>query len=438
MKKQIFNLAILLAAIPATLWSQGLKPDTITMGPSYAFQVYYDMAKGTKFQASISEWDIAHTTVGRDNCIRANHMTGIRVLPYPKGDSSAWSSVDTTGWMNWRMVYNNMHVHESGAFNQQLNKGNQWDFNWGVYDPGTHIVKGDSFFIVGVQTAPGGPYSKLMKFMPLYQLANGDLVFQYANLDGSNYVKDTLFASTAVNRQYKYYRFSNDTKPVHEPADSTWDISFNRYYTPQYNPATQKFEPYPTMGVESKRGTMVARIYGPAWASVLADTGGLVRAYWKTFNNDLTGIGSDWKIFNGTAFILQDTMNYIVKRVRPGDTTYWLLHFTGFGGSSTGKVMFNTMQLRNTVSVIHPVLGQIKVFPNPAANQLYITIENAAGGNTRLQLMSTDGKVVAENTIPAGKGLVSARMDVSALPAGTYILNMSNGRQESSSRIVIE
>src|SRR5689334_288270 len=110
MKKNVLIAAAALA-LTGRASAQIVKDDSASMGPGYTSQIYYSFKNGQAGSALVNNWSIAHTSNVQDNNIRANHMTGLRVLPYPKGDNSAWSTFDTAGWKTWPMLWNSIHHH---------------------------------------------------------------------------------------------------------------------------------------------------------------------------------------------------------------------------------------------------------------------------------------------------------------------------------------
>lgn len=419
--------------------AQNVVRDSAIMGPQYANQIYYDIATGEKNQAAVNNWDIAHTTQGRDNCIRANHMAGLRVFQYPKGKTNAWSSFDTAGFSNWKYSWNDLHAHEKGAFNLFNNMG-VWKFGWGTYDVNTKDVVGDSLFLLA-WTGPGGQgWSRFLKFWPVIQRANGTLVFKYANIDGSSEVTDSTVVAGSQGMMYKYYKFTGAVKPVREPGTDKWDISFTRYVEPVFNPGTGSNDYYPVMGIESKRGTRVARISGKAYADIMPDTAGLVGAYTKVFKDDLTAIGSNWKIFNnGTfRFEIQDTLSYIVRRTRTADTSYWLLHMTGITGSTSGRIYFDRMSLRNSLSAVHPAFGQIKLFPNPVEDKLFLTLEDKSFGKAKVEVMNASGQKMLQIGVTQTQDFGVYEIGTSKLSPGIYHLKISNAGSTFAAPFIVK
>ncbi|MFN6347755.1 MAG: hypothetical protein ACK4ZP_06810, partial [Bacteroidota bacterium] len=114
---------LILGTVIATLCSnpiqaQTVVSDSVAMGAGYGKAVYYNIRTGAEASAPIDQWHFSHTTVSRDNCIRVNHMGGVEVYAYPKGDNTQFSQFDTSGWASWKKFYNDINVHEKGALNQ--------------------------------------------------------------------------------------------------------------------------------------------------------------------------------------------------------------------------------------------------------------------------------------------------------------------------------
>jgi len=378
----------------------------------------------------MGSWHIAYASNTRDNCIRANHAAGVNVYAYPKGDNSAYANFDTTGWAKWPTFMNDIHKHEVGAFNQTLNKSNPWDFSWGVYDAGSHTVMGDSLYLITLSSA--GKVVAFIKFMPIAQYPNGDFAFRYDFVGGSKdfAVIDTIKQSAANKGTYKYFHFTNKQVTM-EPTDGIWDLNFTRYYEPTFNGTS--YVPYLVMGVESRVGSKIAKIEMVTWDDLkktpltyhdqaLDTTGG------EGYRIDLTRIGSKWKVFNGTGYDMVQDLNFLVQS---SDSNIYGLQFTGFVGSSMGRIILNKSQL------IAQLIGstkeisknnQVVIYPLPSENQLYIKpLEN--GAIQSIAIRTFDGRLVKNasniNTTDV------AQVNISDLTSGQYIVEVktSNGIQ---------
>ncbi len=428
MKKNVLITAALLG-LSASISAQIVKNDSVSMGPGYANQIYYSFKNGQVGSAPVNNWSIANSSNIQDNNIRANHMTGLRVIGYPNGDNSDWAAFDTAGFKTWPMYWNSIHHHNKGAFMQTA--GAFPDFSWGVYNSGTKIVTGDSLYLLAWVNG-AGQYTKFLK-LSLIKQDYGNLIFKYANVDGSNEVLDTLFHSEAANQNYKFYNFLTGDNVVREPAKTDWDINFTRYYAPVSG------QHYPVMGVESNVGLKVAKVFGQTWSQLMAsDTVNMVKnnKLAGKFTDSMTAIGSDWKFFDGMKFQIMDKQSYIV---RSKDTMhYYLLNFTGFGGSANGKSVFQHVELTNTTAVKSIKGLTVNVFPNPVNDKLYISLDGLTPQDLKVSLSTAQGKNVQASTLRFDGGFSATSLDVSMLPAGVYFLNLGAGSQHSSSKIIIQ
>ncbi|MEY4896988.1 MAG: hypothetical protein RL525_381 [Bacteroidota bacterium] len=433
--KNQFILTIWAALLSGQLFAQTPVSDSVSMGAGYGKAVYYNIRTGAEASSPVDQWHFSHTTVSRDNCIRVNHMGGVEVYAYPKGDNSKFSQFDTSGWAAWKKFYNDINVHEKGALNQAANPGNMWDFSWGVYDPTTKDVNGDSLYLL-VITHPGiGTGKSFVKFMPIKQNANGDFIFRTAMVDGTSDKTDTMLQSSATGKSYKYYTLGvGDVYP--EPSRDNWDLLFTRYYALTTPPGGGTPVMYPTMGVESKRGTRVSKITTYTWDVMAANPAQTLIGVKMTgtpseLSKDLTKIGGDWKSFDNSTgkWTIQTSWNYVVESTRTlgaiKDTAYYMMSFTGFTGSSRGESQFRKLALTPTASVrSEKKQAMVKLFPNPVQNSLMIWAPEQKSVSS-VNILSADGRIVLQQTIDFSNE-TAVSLDVTALTAGTYFVQISS------------
>ena len=424
-------LVIWAALLSGRLVAQTPVNDTITMGQGYANSVYFNLRTGAKTSSPISTWHMAHTTVSRDNCIRLNHLNGVDVYAYPKGSNKDFSTMDTAGWSTWKHFYNDIHTHELGALNQSINPKDQWDFSWGVYNPTTKEVVGDSLYLFVINTPSVG--KSYMKFMPIVQTATGDLIFRYATLDGSIDKTDTLKQANYTGKSYKYYNFAKGAVQP-EPSRESWDLLFTRYLAPTTPPGGGPMVMYPTMGVESKRGERVSKITTYTWDVIVANPAQSIAGIKMTgtpaeLSKDLTKIGGDWKTFDGAAmtWTISTDWNYIVETIRnqgaTKDTSYWMLAFTAFSGSSKGETQLKRVELKAAaagVSVANRFSA--KLYPNPSSDMMMIWA-NGITDQANVQIIGADGRIIKNaNGVNMSNG--SIQLSVQDLSAGSYIVRI--------------
>ncbi len=421
------SVLFLVLLVPSISKSQTIIADTVTMNQGYSNSVYFNIRTGKKTLSPTNAWDMSHTTVSRDNCLRINHMNGIELYAYPNGDNSAYTSMDTSGWTKWKKYYNSISVHDLGAFNQSVNKKNMWDFSWGVYDPTTKIITGDSLYLLVINNPSKG--KTFLKFMPIAQLISGDFIFKFGSLDGTNNRTDTLMQSDFTGKSYKYYNFLKGKIQV-EPLRDNYDILFTRYLALSVPPGGGSPVFYPTMGVESKRGTRISKITDYTWTEIGQNPAKVLDAI-KTpgnqiqLSNDLTKIGSDWKTYNNASMLwkIENTWIYIVESVRnqviPNDTAYWMISFTGFSGSGKGDTYFNRQELKGRVSASSKTNKlRATLFPNPAEKELLLWISSESQC-ANIKLLGTDGRVISSlNAISLSDS--SLRIPIEQLASGSY------------------
>lgn len=315
--------------------------DTVSIGANYTNQVWYSLQNDEQGSSAKNNWDLAFSVTGQGSNILINSVTGTKLWLYPKSDTSGWASFDTTGLYTWTPLYNSDTSWNYGAFKQNLSS-NPYDVGWGIYDPITHIVTGDSLYVIKLAN---GIYKRLW----IQKLAGGTYTFRYANLDGTNDVTATLVKSNYSGKNFGYYSIQNGAALDREPPTANWDLLFTQYtgFIPQ---------PYNVTGVLSNIGVTVAEARGVdinnvSWTSY-------------SFNTAMNEIGYDWKKYSGN-WTIEDSLVYFVKD-KTGNI--WKVIFTGFGGMANGNYIFSKEKV-SSVGIAEANgnnIGSIAVYPNPS------------------------------------------------------------------------
>ena len=90
-----------------------------------------------------------------------------------------------------------------------------------------------------------------------------------------------------------------------------------------------------------------------------------------------------------------------------------------------------------TVATTETTLAkQIDLFPNPVTDDLNINF-NSLDGNTTMQLLNVQGKVVIDNQL-AQMGNGNAQIDVSSISNGVYFLRMIIENKVVTKKVVIQ
>lgn len=391
-------------------------------------------------------------------------------------------SFDTTALNTWSARHNSWETWDQGAFDENRDTSDAKDFGWGYYNMSTHLISGDSIYIL--KTIQGN-----FKAISINSISSGIYDIIYSDLDGSNQVNKFLDRANYNDRNFFYYELDADAVKDLEPASADWDILFTKY--PIFYPG---FGAYPVAGVLHNRGVLAAQVeVDSAQVATINDTVSF------PFSSNISTIGYDWK--DAFAGVVHDTLTYFVK---DQDGAINELKFTDYGGSATGlmkftvngavdsvvlstgnedqvyysignakKVARNTdhdwdiaffaqssfsaIPIRinsvhgaelyvyphkdinhwNSVGIAENPLTLVSAFPNPAKDNLTIVLNLSQAESLELSLVNTSGQLVLSESIEAEKSLKEYRLNLSAVPAGVYQLNISGSGFGASTQLLV-
>jgi hypothetical protein len=417
MKKTILSLLLAAALMPCNAQTV---TDTVSVGASYANQVWYSLSADEQGNAPKNNWDIAFDASGFGASIMINSVTGTTLWKYPKADTAGWGSIDTTGLSTWASHWNSDTSWAYGAMGNYANHANPYDLDWGLYNITTHIVTGDSVYIIKLAN---GQYKKLW----IQSLAGSTYTFQYANLDGTGLQNATFDKSGYTGKNYGYYSLQNNAALNREPLSANWDLVFTQYTT--FIPSA-----YTVTGVLANKGVMVAKVSGLPNAGTYTNYGA------ATFNREMNTIGYNWKTFTGTTYVTQDSLVYFVKPVN-GDI--WKVIFTGFGGSANGNFIFTKQKLFTAVgieTVSNAPAASMALFPNPSNGQAehiaYSFDANIA--EAALHVMDITGRTVATDNLDNTAGLHQYLFSTQSLRPGIYLVSIETPGSRVQQKLIIQ
>lgn len=429
--KKLLKTFCTLVAIAPFITASAQTADSVLMGAGYGSNVYYSFKNGEVKKVANNTWDLAFRTGFRTDAIfinsvsSANAQRSTKLFLYPKGDKTAWATFDTAGCKGWLEYQNTDTSWEFGAFNRAV--GTFPDFSWGIYNPVTKIVEGDSLYLLEITNGANKVYKKLFIMDKNY----GVWHFKYADVDGNNEVTDSIVASNGNAKLFDYYSIVDGTDVNQEP-DSVkyWDLLFTRYHEWITMPPPGSY--YPVMGVLTNKGVKVAE--KRSINKLTYDVANLTAGDYKEYRNI---IGSDWKVFdNGTfSWKLTDSLAYFVQLA---DGSVWKIYFTGFGGSGNGKSVFNKTKVQNGLSVSPAAtVASFGVYPNPATTSVNVVFENRSNSiSNTLKIYDLAGKVVATHTLENAPGFYTSEVNVDYLPAGIYVMSLENGGYNITQKLI--
>lgn len=423
MKKQILALALGVAAFAA----KAQTTDTVILGSGYANQVWYSLPNDEQGTQPKNNWDLGFRTSGSmGSSILINGTGSGAIWLYPKADKAGWTTADTSGLSTWPKLYNEETVW-NGALGRYTDPGNPYDLGWGVYDIGTHIVSGDSLYIIKTQA---GAYRKLL----INKLSSGTYTFTYANLDGTDSTTSSLSKTAYADKNYGYFSLDTKTAIDREPATTDWDLVFGQYTTADY--ASMGIPGYTVTGI------LVNDTLKIAHTKVDPATRAGYKAYATlTFSGDINGIGYNWKTYNSStsSYVLNDSSVYFVRR-NNGDI--WKLILTGFS-SATGSTIFSKELIYTTTAINEITKGNttLAISPNPARNGQNISAVYAfdkAVKSANLTVYDLMGRVVITTSLDANIGLHTYTFATDRLSPGTYIVSIAADTEQTQQKVIVQ
>ena len=384
--------------------------DTVSIGTSYSEQVYYSLENGVQSSVSKSDWDIAFETGSSTGIsILINASTGTELFVYP-GDTTDWSSLDTTGMrLNWTQRHNADTSWAYGAFSQDQSG---FFVGWGTYNMITHVITGDKLFVIKLSN---GIYQKIW----IKSLSGGTFHFRHATLNNSMDMLHSVKKSDYSTKNFAYFSLKNHNTIDKEPASDQWDLFFGQYTA--FVPT-----PYLVTGLLQNAGVSAAKAYPVNDPSTYVDHSA------HTFSDYINVLGYDWKSFNMTNmdYDIVDSTVYFVQTVA-GDI--WKLVFVDFEGSSTGNFIF-TKEHVHFAGLSEKASIEFRMFPNPASDVLNIVLP--AHTKYLLEIIDLSGKLVFQKSIVSPGPVLSTRLP--ELKSGLYMVRISDSVSSGTSRLLVK
>lgn len=389
-------------------------------GASYVDDVYYSFNDGSVITTPRNNWDIAFAPDNMNVSILANNGYGVALYTYPNGAIADWAGLDTTGLSTWPVMYNSIVDLYDGAFLRNMKAGDAFDQGWGVYNMSTHIIEGDSLFII---KTVAGDYKKLAIVEANPNSSVNSWNFKYANLDGSDEQVVTFGADQYKDMNYVHYSIDNNTIVSREPNSTNWQLLFTKYfdYTIPY---------YVTGAQINSKYVSVQQIDEVDQA----DFEDFVEA---DFNSNLSEIGSDWKDFDMASFTyaVNEQRVYFTKVMNETatDSTYWKLYFTAFGGSTDGAYYFTQKHISDGTFVNElEGVALFQLYPNPVNSTLHLVTDLQTTMDVAIYDIS--GKLVYNQEIK--QGFNQEEINISDLKSGVYNLSIYTDKGMTSQKFI--
>jgi hypothetical protein len=392
--------------------------DFVVLGSQYANQSFYSLANGEKAKVSNTNWDLQFGTAQRSAMVRINDAKNIQAYALANPDTANWNSIDTIGMYR---LYDSDTSWEFGALN---NIGTLQHPDYGcLYYTGVGQLVGHRLFVLKLNN---GEWKKIwIKSLDFYVFT-----ILISDLDNSNEQTITIDKALYNTKNHFYYNLENLEVVDTQPDAEEWDLVFRKYY------AIDSLTGLPfnvVTGTWSNRGVEIAEARGVDVNALDSDSG-------YTYSSLLNTIGFDWKEYDydNAVFVLDQERAYFVKSVS-GDI--YKLVFTGFAGSSTGRIEFDKTNLSESVaSVINTAnsnINTLSLYPNPAQNTANILVSLKQQGDIHLSVYDVSGKEILSKRTSASAGLNNFYLETNILKNGFYSVKINDGKNELSQQLLV-
>jgi len=383
--------------------------DQISIGAGYIDQTYYSLKQGIIQSNDYRVWDISFSTQGvQDGGIFINeaaHLNAdsqLELFHVPNGNYDQNITVDLDAWSQ---LYNPDQNWQTGAFNTIASESNPADYGWGIYNPSTMEVTGQSVYVIKLRN---NNYKKIF-IESLSTVYN----FKYANLDGSDEYNVTISKADFAGKTVAHYSLEDNQVVNIEPE--SWDLLFTRYMD-YVSDGNGTFLDYSLTGVFSGVDVQVAQADGvnPSQAKE--------SDYLDLYTSQVDEIGYDWKSFNigmlqwsmveGRVYFVKNTDNNICK-----------IAFVDFEGSMTGvtTITKECNIVADVTDVSNTSLTSVNVFPNPASNYVDLALDFKSKTTAQISVIDITGKTHMSLPYVFNSGFQSTRIDLN-VPSGNYII----------------
>jgi hypothetical protein len=402
------------------VFAQVLTPnDSVSTDINNSQMVFYSLATGAKTLVSNTDWHIAvsirptqypnHPLGGTS--IRLNGGNGVKAYIAPNVTVSSFNNLDTTGWHNWKQLYDSDTSIDNGALNSTRN-GTLFDFGWGVYNSTSHNVVGDSVFLIEL------PNGELFKFMVVNLDQDTAFNIRYAHIDNSGLQNLHIGKPEYSGKEFVYVDLPSNIVRDKEPASNNWDLQFLKYGALDVTPGTAVAK----TGVWVNGGTQVGKAVP---VDVNSNNYSSVQ-----FSTRMNGIGWNWQQYDSasSSYNVEPALAYFVQTNSSG---MYKVVFTGFGGSTTGVISFYKQLVESVSAVAEPGNDIVtQVFPNPATNQMQVLL------NTPMAVVSVidmQGKQVALKQAEGN----NVTINTGTLANGIYLLSVTSDKYTGCKKFVV-
>ena len=150
-----------------------------------------------------------------------------------------------------------------------------------------------------------------------------------------------------------------------------------------------------------------------------------------TANQTLSGMAMSWANF---------TINFVYQNGSAPDTAIIFLKASGTVPTNNDYLWVDNLAFTGIVAGTEELtsLNAISVFPNPVSHNLIVAINSTTEQETVIEIADLTGKVILKKDLGQIKGNSESHIDISTLPAGTYLVSIITATGSETKKIIIE
>lgn len=395
--------------------------DKVNLNTGFTKMVFYKMADGTKTTSSNTDWQMAFSCRSatfnnkaiQAASIRINGAFGTKLFLVNGKTKNDFNSVTDTAGLHLRQLVNQDTMWWDGAFNATRVPGAIFDYGWGQYDISTHLVSGDSLYLMQLSD---GSYKKIV-----ISYIQGDTAYywNHANLNNSNLTNVVINKKTYRTKNYVYYDIQNNVIRDKEPAKTNWDLVFMQYQDAK-NTAKNAIQ---RTGVLANDGVGI-------YKNTIKD---LTNCSTVPYGSATNGIGQIWESFNSGIDFSGRTgkkyaTNYYYIKDLSGAT--YIITFDDYYLSNVGEISFSYDKCWATGINETTTTAQFNIYPNPANDHFELQL----GENETIEsvcVFNIMGQKLTEVK-------ASTSISVADLPEGIYPVYIVTSQRNFASKIIVK
>jgi hypothetical protein len=132
--------------------------------------------------------------------------------------------------------------------------------------------------------------------------------------------------------------------------------------------------------------------------------------------------------------LVSQTNKYTWLNAPLGEHSIFARAFDNYGDSTSSDTITITILPTGISSLISQ--GSINIYPNPAADKVYVKVPDELDGITEISIIDLRGRILVLQNYPSLFGRIS-EIELSGISNGIYILKLTTGKKTENRKLVV-